>query len=337
MHTAEEIKKLKDLLDSGAITQDDFTSAKRKLLGMPDVQTGALNSRELEKSKELLDAGAISVDEFNSIKSKLLGTPDDTVANDTKPTAEPVPEAVVPPDSGVINKPPKKIHKRWWFWVGIAVIAIAIVVVLVVVLNKEETITEQPKVPEQEQAKEQEQIPTPQNEYDVQTDVETTETFDIFANYFSCLTNTDEGIESEFGELDWNQDSVSSLYELDRDYLYASIKGTGLELGFEVFGESLVCSQMLCTVHDMFGIEEAIPLEEFREKVQDYIQLVDTPNSNGDIRGTVMDFSIVSDLKGYYWGQLIDMESFDFVYPDDYICVWSPITLIVDMYGLPEE
>jgi hypothetical protein len=73
----------------------------------------------------------------------------------------------------------------------------------------------------------------------------------------------------------------------------------------------------------MFGIEEEIPLEEFREKVQDYIQLVDTPNSNGDIYGTFMYFSIVGDEEGDYGGCLLDMEYFDFVYPDDYILVWS--------------
>ena len=91
---AEKIKKYKELLDSGAITQEDFDELKRKIFGLlgresDQIKTttaskpqyppftgkapAAGDAEKIKKYKELLDSGAITQEDFDELKRKIFG------------------------------------------------------------------------------------------------------------------------------------------------------------------------------------------------------------------------------------------------------------------------
>jgi uncharacterized membrane protein len=72
----EKIVKLKGLLDSGALTREEFDQQKNLLLhpeNSPQPSSAALKAQnELEKAKSLHDAGVLTADEYDGIKKRLL-------------------------------------------------------------------------------------------------------------------------------------------------------------------------------------------------------------------------------------------------------------------------
>ena len=75
---ADELKKFKDLLDMGAITQEEFTAKKKQLLGL---NTNENLSRHLSNEQngwlnyyaDLYNKGTITQAQFESKKRQLLG------------------------------------------------------------------------------------------------------------------------------------------------------------------------------------------------------------------------------------------------------------------------
>ena len=63
----EKIKKTKDLLDIGAITQEEFDAVRSKY-----VESDPDPVEKIKKAKGLLDSGVITQEEFNAIKAKYL-------------------------------------------------------------------------------------------------------------------------------------------------------------------------------------------------------------------------------------------------------------------------
>ena len=68
----EKLSKLKSLLDSGAISQDDFNSQKVKLLGRTLSYTQPVEPEAFQRLKSLLDSGALTEEEYNAHKERLL-------------------------------------------------------------------------------------------------------------------------------------------------------------------------------------------------------------------------------------------------------------------------
>ena len=70
-NSTTELIKLKGLLDEGAITEDDFTTLKVKILNEEyDYENSA--SEEIKKLKELKDQGLLTEAEYNSQKAKVI-------------------------------------------------------------------------------------------------------------------------------------------------------------------------------------------------------------------------------------------------------------------------
>jgi hypothetical protein len=68
----EKLTKLKSLLDSGAISKDDFEDQKKRILGrMPDSKS-ATEPEDLRKLKELLESGALTEGEYETHKKRFL-------------------------------------------------------------------------------------------------------------------------------------------------------------------------------------------------------------------------------------------------------------------------
>ena len=68
----EKLLRLKQLLDSGTITQADFEGQKQRLMGGAVCGQQSSEPDELRKLKELRDCGAISAAEFENLKQKFL-------------------------------------------------------------------------------------------------------------------------------------------------------------------------------------------------------------------------------------------------------------------------
>ena len=71
----DKVKKLKALLDSGAITKSEFDTQKRKLLGVAGGKKNAGADPlqvKLQELKELYDSGALDEDEYNAQKKAIL-------------------------------------------------------------------------------------------------------------------------------------------------------------------------------------------------------------------------------------------------------------------------
>ena len=69
----EKLIKLKSLLDSGTISNDDLQQQKTKVLGriMWDSKSPT-NPEDLRKLKALLDSGALTEEEFETPKRRFL-------------------------------------------------------------------------------------------------------------------------------------------------------------------------------------------------------------------------------------------------------------------------
>jgi len=67
----DKMAKLKSLLDSGAITKEEFESQKSSLLNPQVKQTSQLEDK-LTKLKSLYDSGTLTESEYNDEKKKLL-------------------------------------------------------------------------------------------------------------------------------------------------------------------------------------------------------------------------------------------------------------------------
>lgn len=72
-HMVEKLTKLKALLDSGAISQEDFESQKTRILGLaiPDSKSPT-EAEDLRKLKALLDSGVVTREEYEACKKHLL-------------------------------------------------------------------------------------------------------------------------------------------------------------------------------------------------------------------------------------------------------------------------
>jgi Short C-terminal domain len=69
----EKLTKLKALLDSGAISQEDFESQKRRILGLPIPDSKSpTEAEDLRKLKTLLDTGVLTQEEYETSKKRLL-------------------------------------------------------------------------------------------------------------------------------------------------------------------------------------------------------------------------------------------------------------------------
>ena len=68
----EKLSKLKSLLDSAAISKDDFDNQKMKLLGRPASHSKPVGPEDFERLKSLLDSGALTEEEFKTHKERLL-------------------------------------------------------------------------------------------------------------------------------------------------------------------------------------------------------------------------------------------------------------------------
>ncbi|MBV9625413.1 MAG: SHOCT domain-containing protein [Acidobacteria bacterium] len=67
-----KLSKLKSLLDSGAISRDDFETQKLKLLGQTVPQSKPTQLEDFQRLKSLLDSGALTEEEYKAQKGRLL-------------------------------------------------------------------------------------------------------------------------------------------------------------------------------------------------------------------------------------------------------------------------
>jgi hypothetical protein len=70
-NSVNELLKLKDLLDQQAITNEDFTTLKVKILNDQYDYNDSV-SDQITKLKSLLDSNLLTKEEYNSQKSKLI-------------------------------------------------------------------------------------------------------------------------------------------------------------------------------------------------------------------------------------------------------------------------
>jgi len=66
----DKLERLKNLLDTGAITRDEFETQKKKIIGKPQM-TGT-PEEELKRLKQLFDSGAITKTEYEEQKKQIL-------------------------------------------------------------------------------------------------------------------------------------------------------------------------------------------------------------------------------------------------------------------------
>lgn len=73
VHVVERLSKLKELLDSGVISRDDFENQKRRILRptIPDSKP-APQPDGIRRLKALLDSGALTEEEYETQKKRLL-------------------------------------------------------------------------------------------------------------------------------------------------------------------------------------------------------------------------------------------------------------------------
>ena len=68
----DKLMRLKQLVDNGTITPQDFEAQKQRILGGTAAQPEATEPDELRKLKGLLDCGAISSEEYETHKRRFL-------------------------------------------------------------------------------------------------------------------------------------------------------------------------------------------------------------------------------------------------------------------------
>jgi len=68
----EKLSKLKSLLDSGAISKEDFDTQKIKLLGRTVSHSKPVEPDDFQRLKSLLDSGALTEGEYKAQKERLL-------------------------------------------------------------------------------------------------------------------------------------------------------------------------------------------------------------------------------------------------------------------------
>lgn len=68
----DKLMRLKQLVDNGTITQQDFEAQKHRILGGASAQAESTEPEELRKLKSLLDCGAISAEEYEAHKRRFL-------------------------------------------------------------------------------------------------------------------------------------------------------------------------------------------------------------------------------------------------------------------------
>lgn len=68
----EKLSKLKSLLDSGAISKDDFDNQKIRILGRTISYSKPAEPEDFQKLKALLDSGTLTQEEYEHHKKRLL-------------------------------------------------------------------------------------------------------------------------------------------------------------------------------------------------------------------------------------------------------------------------
>ena len=145
MDKFEVLKKYKELLDNGIITQEEFENKKKEILEAPEgsskldsimksakAKTGDIKDKTSKKLEELKTKQAEEAEkrkiEAEPIKQKFSQIINNSVTEDEIPieitTESEIPVDVITTQSSKSKPPKKKFYKQKWFWIVIAVLLI---------------------------------------------------------------------------------------------------------------------------------------------------------------------------------------------------------------------